>query len=93
MTASALTLVPSVMLAYVIDAHPWVSGEALVLINASKNVVAFGLAKDANTWMASSGVAKMFYELAACEWGVLLLAIPLYFSGEWVRRKCLNWMQ
>ncbi|KAI9925551.1 hypothetical protein MW887_005932 [Aspergillus wentii] len=45
LAASGLAMVPSVMLSYIVDSYPATSGEALVLVNASKNVVAFGLAK------------------------------------------------
>jgi MFS family permease len=86
-TAAGLTLVPSVMLSYVVDSYPRTSGEALVLVNASKNVVAFGLARGAYSWMAMEGVDKMFYEFAGIEWAVLLLALPLYFAGPWLRAR------
>lgn len=85
--AAGLTLVPSVMLAYVVDSYPRTSGEALVLVNASKNVVAFGLAKGAYSWMTMEGIEKMFYEFAGIEWAVLFLALPLYIAGPYVRRR------
>ncbi|KAL4888834.1 putative MFS transporter [Aspergillus ambiguus] len=87
MTAAALTLVPSVMLSYVVDAYPRTSGEALVLVNASKNVVAFGLSKGSYAWMGMEGVRKMFYEFAGIQWAVLFLGLPLYVFGPWVRRR------
>ncbi|KAF9893934.1 hypothetical protein FE257_008905 [Aspergillus nanangensis] len=87
MAASALALVPSVMLSYVVDAYPRTSGEALVLVNASKNVVAFGLAKGSYDWMAREGVWKMFAEFAGVQWAVFLMGAPLYFAGPWLRRR------
>lgn len=87
MSAAGLTLVPSVMLAYVVDSYPLMSGEALVLVNASKNVVAFGLAKGSYRWMMMEGVEKMFYEMAGILWAVLVLALPLYFVGPWVSKR------
>lgn len=86
-SAAGLALVPSVMLSYIVDSYPQVSGEALVLINASKNVVAFGLAKGAYPWMAAKGLEKMFYEFAGIQWACLALALPLYFVGPWVRAR------
>ncbi|CAL5866341.1 uncharacterized protein PFLUO_LOCUS549 [Penicillium psychrofluorescens] len=86
-TAASLTLVPSVMLSYVVDSYPRISGEALVLVNASKNVVAFGLSKGAYSWMAKEGIAKMFYEMAGIQWAVIFLALPLYIFGPRVRAK------
>lgn len=85
--SSGLTLVPSVMLSYVVDAYPKTSGEALVLVNASKNVVAFGLAKGCYSWMAKDGVDKMFYEFAGIQWAVLFLGLPLYIFGPWLRTR------
>ncbi|KAJ5760434.1 hypothetical protein N7520_007590 [Penicillium odoratum] len=85
--AAGLTLVPSVMLSYVVDAYPRVAGEALVLVNTSKNLVAFGLATSAYAWMEEKGVATMFYEFAGVQWACLALALPLYFFGPWVRAR------
>ncbi|RAH61573.1 MFS transporter [Aspergillus piperis CBS 112811] len=87
MSAAGLTLVPSVMLSYVVDSYPDTSGEALVLVNASKNVVAFGLSKGSVDWMTTQGVDKMFYEFAAVQWAVLALGLPLYFFGPWIRKR------
>ncbi|GIC88950.1 putative MFS transporter [Aspergillus udagawae] len=87
LSAASLTLVPSVMLSYVVDSYPHTSGEALVLVNASKNVVAFGLSKGSYSWMAHEGVDKMFYEFAAIQWAAIALALPLYYAGPWIRAK------
>ncbi|GKZ69012.1 hypothetical protein AnigIFM60653_011659 [Aspergillus niger] len=87
MSAAGLTLVPSVMLSYVVDSYPHTSGEALVLVNTSKNVVAFGLSKGSVSWMTTQGVDKMFYEFAAVQWAVLALGLPLYFFGPWIRKR------
>lgn len=86
-SAAGLTLVPSVMLSYVVDAYPRVSGEALVLVNASKNVVAFGLTKGAYAWLAREGIDKMFYEFAGIQWACIFLALPLYFFGPMMRAR------
>lgn len=91
-SASALTLVPSVMLSYVVDSYPRTSGEALVLVNVSKNVVAFGLSEGAYSWMAMEGVEKMFYEFAGIQWAVLALGLPLYFAGPWLRAKTTKFL-
>ncbi|KAJ5924450.1 hypothetical protein N7466_008637 [Penicillium verhagenii] len=88
--AAGLTLVPSVMLSYVVDAYPRTAGEALVLVNTSKNVVAFGLATGAYSWMAEKGVNTMFYEFAGVQWAVLALALPLYIFGPWLRARTQN---
>ncbi|OOF92781.1 hypothetical protein ASPCADRAFT_133175 [Aspergillus carbonarius ITEM 5010] len=87
MSAAGLTLVPSVMLSYIVDSYPHTSAEALVLVNTSKNVVAFGLSKGSVDWMTNQGVDKMFYEFAGIQWAVLALGVPLYFAGPWIRKR------
>ncbi len=87
MQAAGLCLVPSVALSYVIDAYPTESGEALVLINAGKNIVAFGVVKGNASWLASQGIKKMYSEMAGIQWAVLFLGLPLYFLGPWLRAK------
>jgi MFS family permease len=90
--SAGLVLVPSVVLSYTVDTYPRRSGEALVLINAIKNSVAFGFTKAVPSWLAHQGVKKMFVELAGIQWAVLVLAVPLYFASPWLRRKTLRFV-
>lgn len=85
--AAGVCFVPSVVLSYVVDAYPAEGGEALVLINAGKNLVAFGLTRANTQWLASQGLKKMYSEMAAIQWAVLVLGVPLYFFGPWLRAK------
>jgi hypothetical protein len=87
MQISGLVFVPSVVLSVVVDGWPATGSEALVLINAGKNLVAFGVVLGISDWLAKEGVVKMFWEIAAIQWAVLVLGIPLYFFGPWARRK------
>lgn len=75
------------VLSYVVDAYPTEGGEALVLINAGKNVVAFGIVKGNAQWLAKEGLTKMYCEMAGIQWAVLFLGLPLYFAGPWLRRN------
>jgi MFS family permease len=90
--AAGLCFVPSVVLSYVVDAYPRESGEALVLINAGKNLVAFGVTKGNAQWLASEGLKKMYGEMAGIQWTVLVLAVPLYFLGPWLRRVTMKFV-
>lgn len=90
--AAGLCFVPSVVLSYVVDAYPRESGEALVLINAGKNLVAFGVTKGNAQWLASEGLKKMYGEMAGIQWAVLVLAVPLYILGPWLRRVTLKFV-
>lgn len=58
-----------------------------MLVNAGKNLVAFGLAKGNASWLAREGVKKMYGEVAAIQWAVLVLALPLYYAGPWLRAR------
>ncbi|KFY35725.1 hypothetical protein V494_05660 [Pseudogymnoascus sp. VKM F-4513 (FW-928)] len=89
MQVSALVFVPSVVLSVVVDGWPATGSEALVLINAGKNTVAFGVTLSVPSWLAMEGLVKMFWEMAAIQWAVLTLAVPLYLLGPWARKKTL----
>lgn len=89
MQVSALVFVPSVVLSIVVDGWPGTGSEALVLINAGKNAVAFGITLSIPTWLAMEGLIKMFWEMAAIQWVVLALAVPLYVLGPWARKTTL----
>ncbi|KAH7399714.1 MFS transporter [Cadophora sp. MPI-SDFR-AT-0126] len=89
MQLAAMVLVPSVVLSVVVDAYPRSGSEALVLINAGKNLVAFGMSVKSNSWLASEGVVKMFWEVVALQWAVLTFGLPLYFAGPWLRKITL----
>lgn len=90
MQVTGVVFVPSVVLSSVVDAYPRSGGEALVLINAGKNVIAFGVTLSCNDWLAKEGLVKVFCELALAQWGLLLLGIPLYFAGPWLRKATLR---
>jgi hypothetical protein len=89
MQLSALVFVPAVTLSVVMDGWPESGSEALVLINAGKNLVAFGITVAASRWLASEGLVKMFWEMAGMQWAILIFAIPLMFFGPWLRQKSL----
>lgn len=92
MQSAGVVLVPSVVLAYTVDTYPRRSGEALVLINAIKNCVAFGITKGVSTWFVNEGLKKMFLEMAAIQWVILFLALPLYFISPWLRQKTVRFL-
>lgn len=89
MQVSALVFVPSVVLSVVVDGWPGTGSEALVLINVGKNAIAFGITLSAPQWIARKGLVNMFWELAATEWAILALSVPLYFLGTRARNKTL----
>jgi MFS family permease len=84
---AALVFVPSVVLSVVVDAYPETGSEALVLINAGKNLIAFGITVSVPTWLHRYGLVKMFWQMAAAQWAVLSLGVPLFFFGPWLRNR------
>lgn len=93
MQSAGLVLVPSVVISYVMDAYPDSGSEALVLINAGKNAVAFGMTLAANEWFEKAGLTRMFLELAGIQWGVFLFGVPLYFAGPYLGRTTASFVQ
>lgn len=89
---TGLVFVPSVVLSYVLDAYPTSNGEALVLISAGKNLVAFGITVENTKWLMAEGLKKMYIEMAAIQWAVLVLAVPLYFFGPMLRARTLRFV-
>ncbi|PYH74266.1 MFS transporter [Aspergillus vadensis CBS 113365] len=86
MQAAALVFVPSVTMSYIMDVYPQSGSEAMVLINAGKNIVAFGVTVSGAGWVGRDGIVKAFWELAAVQWVVLALVVPLYLFDDSVRR-------
>jgi MFS family permease len=84
---ASLVFVPSVVLSVVVDAYPHTGSEALVLINAGKNLIAFGVTVSSPHWIVKEGLVKMFWQMAAIQWAVLALGVPLFFFGPWLRKK------
>ena len=79
-------MVPSILLSYVVDSFPDTSGQALVLINAGKNFIAFGLTLKASPWLIKLGVKIQFIEMACIELGLILIfGLILLFFGPWLR--------
>jgi MFS family permease len=89
MQVSAMVFVPSVVLSVVMDGWPANGSEAMVLINAGKNLVAFGVTVESSKWLMKEGLVKMFWEMAGMQWAVLVFAVPLFFLGPWLRQKSM----
>jgi MFS family permease len=87
----ALACGPNVALTYVVDAYlPW-AGEAMVTVNALKNLVAFGMSYGAVPWLMNSGWEKMWGAAAGICGAVILLGLPMYLLGKSSRRMTAEW--
>lgn len=58
---------------------------------AFKSCFGFLLGFYTNTWVAESGYAAAYGEMAAIAVGCLLLWIPLYIWGKKIRQATLAW--
>ncbi|KAF7561312.1 hypothetical protein G7046_g2831 [Stylonectria norvegica] len=81
----ALSTVPTITVAYAIDAYKPISGEIMIVATILKNVTGFGM-----TYWLEPLVVKHGYMLPLMVWfvftiGPMLLAIPLYFWGKKLR--------
>ena len=92
MQSAGAVLIPPVLLSYIVDAYPRRSGEALVLVIAIKQAVVFSFTKAIPAWYRNEGTKKMFIQLAAIQWAMFSLALPLYFASPWLRRKTLRFL-
>ncbi|KAL3426904.1 major facilitator superfamily transporter [Phlyctema vagabunda] len=67
---------------YVIDCHPENANQAFVTINFAKAVFTFVITTYANAWLEASGPRDMFFQIAAVNFGLSLLTIPMYVYGK-----------
>ncbi|KAI1616481.1 major facilitator superfamily domain-containing protein [Exophiala viscosa] len=87
----SITQACNVSLVYIIDAYRPIAGEAIITQLAFKSCFGFLLGFYTNTWVAESGYAAAYGEMAAISGGVLLMWIPLYIWGKRIRIATLNW--
>jgi MFS family permease len=87
----AIACGPNVALTYVVDSYlPW-AGEAMVTVNALKNLVAFGMSYGAVPWLMSAGWARMWGTACGICGAVILTSIFMYLFGKAARRMTAEW--
>ena len=67
MQTASLVFIPSVVLSVVVDAYPQTTSEALVLINARKNLIAFRITVSSPAWIKKEGLVTIFWQVAAAQ--------------------------
>lgn len=72
---------PNIAITYVIDSHREITGEALVLINATKNLIAFAMILRSSEWITHSGYLQPYMIMFMIVALSMLLAIPMYIWG------------
>lgn len=72
------------------DCYYPVSEEAIFLIVALKNVIAFGFSYAIIPWTTSWGIGKVSGVMAGLLFGSILLGFPLYVFGKRLRLAFAN---
>ena len=67
------------------DCYYPVAEEAIFLIVALKNVIAFGFSYAVIPWTTSWGIARVCGVMAGLLFGSILLGFPLYIFGKQLR--------
>ena len=87
----ALACGPNVALTYVVDGYlPW-AGEAMVTVNAFKELVAFGMSYGTVPWLLKVGWLHMWGAACGISAALLLTSIPMYIWGKAFRRMTAEW--
>ena len=79
------------ILILVLDSYLPVGYEALVLVNAFKQIFAFGFAYGIVPWVTLNGYGGAFGAMAGIQFGLLLFGIPLWYYGKQIRRISGGW--
>ena len=86
MFSFGLAILGSITFSYIVDSYLVRSGEALVFNNMLRAVVSFGFTSFMPKWIVKVGPAEAYSVLAAINWGVVLIAIPVYIYGPRLRK-------
>lgn len=75
----------------VLDAYLPVAYEALLLVNAFKQIFAFGFSYGIVPWVLLDGFEGAFGAMAGIHFAIMLLAAPLWYYGKQIRHKSSAW--
>jgi len=75
----------------VLDAYLPVGYEAILLVNALKQIFAFGFSYGVVPWVTLDGYPGAFGAMAGIQCGLMLLGIPLYLYGKQLRHRSGAW--
>lgn len=81
----------NICLVYVIDAYRPVAGEITLAVMGFKSLFGFLLSFYTNNWVAQAGYQTSYGIMAAIAAVIMLMAAPLFFWGERVRRTTWRW--
>ena len=91
-TMTYRTLMPSeTFLTLVLDSYLPVGYEAILLVNAFKQIFAFGFSYGVIPWVTLDGYAGAFGAMAGIQVGLMLLGLPLWLYGKKLRHISGAW--
>ncbi|KAK1829933.1 protein HOL1 [Podospora conica] len=92
MVAFSLTAVPTISMSYVSDCLLPVNSDALMLVNGSKNIVAFGFLKGIVPWVMQVGYISCFGTLAGIFVGIIAAGMVILIPfGAKIRHHQAQW--
>jgi hypothetical protein len=83
--------VPTIVMTYASDICLPVGSDALLLVNALNNIVAFDFLYGVISCMLEVGFVSSFGTLADLFFAIIGLAIPLSILGQRIRRRTAQW--
>lgn len=87
----SITQATNICLVYAIDAYRPIAGEVTLTVVGFKSLFGFLLSFYTNPWVDQVGYLSAYGTMAAIAAFVLLLWIPLYFWGDYIRRQTWQW--
>jgi hypothetical protein len=79
------------ILILVLDAYLPVSYEALLLVNAFKQIFAFGFSYGIVPWVTLDGFKGAFGAMCGIQFAIVLLGLPLWYYGKQIRHTSAAW--
>lgn len=77
---------PNIAITYVVESYPDCATESVVVINATKNLLAFLFLFVAVDWVHVSGWLEVYMIMFMLSVLAMVMAIPLYLFGSDLRR-------
>ena len=78
-------------LTLVLDSYYPVAYEVLVLVNAVKQLFAFGFSYGVVPWVMLDGFGGAFGAMAGIQAALTLLGLPMWYYGKKLRHKSGGW--
>ncbi|KAH7304638.1 hypothetical protein BKA65DRAFT_579079 [Rhexocercosporidium sp. MPI-PUGE-AT-0058] len=81
------TVLSSICFSYVVDSYPVRCGEVMVFMNVCRCLLTFAFADVSPGWLGKADPLIVYGTLSGITGLFILLGIPVYFYGPWLREK------